>query len=338
MNKVSRLLMCICTLAMLVAFVLAAPSRGLAQGQATAPATAVLAPALDWVEQGPAPELANGAPWSGAINAIAIDPSDPSGNTVYVGAVNGGIWKTTNATAAAPTWTPLTDLKLPGLSIRSLAISPKDSMLFAGTGSSSSAGFDGFGDFGVARSLDAGQTWQVLAASTFAGQRNINSIVPTSLSGGKVVLAATDGGGVFRSQDRGVTFTRISGSAGLPNQGVSSLVADPGDPMRFYAAVPGSGTGFEGIYKSTNGGLIWAPVNTGLTGLNTTIRILLSVHYHKINKTSSTSAVYAMTINNSGGEFAGRVPLGQPGRDVDRDERPKSFAGGPGPRPRRHRR
>jgi hypothetical protein len=33
---------------------------------------------------------------SGRIGSIAVDPSDPSGNTVYVGAANGGVWKTTN--------------------------------------------------------------------------------------------------------------------------------------------------------------------------------------------------------------------------------------------------
>jgi hypothetical protein len=89
---------------------------------------ALLAQAAKWVEQGPGP-IINGQdvgltnptnPVSGAINAIATVPGDP--NTLYVAAVNGGIWKTTNATAATPTWTPLTDTALPALSMRSLAI------------------------------------------------------------------------------------------------------------------------------------------------------------------------------------------------------------------------
>ena len=82
---------------------------------------------------------------------------------------------------------------------------------------------------GVARSTD------VLAGDTFKG-RAINSIVPTTLTnptlGTTTVLAATwlDGGGVYRSIDSGVTFTRISGNgtSGLPNAGVTSLIADPG--------------------------------------------------------------------------------------------------------------
>ena len=33
---------------------------------------------------------------SGRVAGIAVDPSDPSGNTYYVGTANGGVWKTTD--------------------------------------------------------------------------------------------------------------------------------------------------------------------------------------------------------------------------------------------------
>jgi photosystem II stability/assembly factor-like uncharacterized protein len=113
--------------------------------------------------------------------------------------------------------------------------------LFAGTGSTSSFGFDGDRGFGVARSTDAGRTWAVLSRDTFVG-RAIDSIVPTALDGGNVVLAAVwmGLGGVFRSTDMGDNFVRLSGdgSSGLPDQGATSLVADPGNRSRFYAAMP----------------------------------------------------------------------------------------------------
>src|SRR5262249_6791113 len=44
---------------------------------------------------------------SGAVHAVAPHPTDR--DTLYIGSANGGVWKTTNATAASPTWTPLTD-------------------------------------------------------------------------------------------------------------------------------------------------------------------------------------------------------------------------------------
>jgi photosystem II stability/assembly factor-like uncharacterized protein len=260
-------------------------------------------PAPRWVEEGPGPIFNGGAlippndPVAGAINAIVVGRTNP--DLVYVGTVNGGVWRTTNATADSPSWSPLTDRRLPALSIKSLALSPVNSrILFAGTGSTSSFGFDGDRGFGVARSTDAGKTWTVLSRDTFAG-RAIDSIVPTALDGGNVVLAAVwmGLGGVFRSTDMGDNFVRLSGdgSSGLPDQGATSLVADPGNRSRFYAAVPFSPpfTGTEGVYRSDNGGLTWTEVNTGLTGLDSSLRILLSVHN---NTARGTNAVYAAVL------------------------------------------
>ena len=48
---------------------------------------------------------------TGRVTSIAVDPSDPSGNTVYLGTTGGGVWKSTNATGGPGqvTFTPLTD-------------------------------------------------------------------------------------------------------------------------------------------------------------------------------------------------------------------------------------
>src|SRR6185437_10038117 len=66
-----------------------------------------------WTPIGPAPITngqtpnPHGEPVSGRITGIAVDPTND--NIVFVAAAGGGIWKTTNATSAAPSWTPLTD-------------------------------------------------------------------------------------------------------------------------------------------------------------------------------------------------------------------------------------
>ena len=268
-----------------------------------------------WNEQGPGPILNDSntvvppnSPAAGAINAIV--PSPTSADVVFVGTVSGGVWKTSNATAAAPTWIPLTDNQLPQLPIKSLAMSPGNpDVLFAGTGSTSSIGSvppgspsDGSGGIGVARSTDGGNSWTVLAGATFTG-RVITSIVPTTLNGGATVLASTwpDQGGVYMSTDNGITFTRISGNgkSGLPNAGVTSLIADPSNANRFYAGVPGAaapggppGAGaLAGVYRSDDGGLTWN--RTGLQGLSTSLRILLTVHNDAVN-----NVVYADVITN----------------------------------------
>src|SRR5262249_17091484 len=205
-----------------------------------------------WLEQGPGiitggltelPAQNNAS--TGAVEAIAVEPTNA--NIAYAGTVNGGVWRTDNATAANPMWIPTTDQQLPFLDINSIALSPVDhNEIFAGPGPTSSDALFGGTGFGVGRSLDGGKHWQGPGADVLGGQA-IRSIVPTSLQGGQVVLAAalysgndfappflTPGGGVYRSTDGGVTWKQVSGAAGsgLPAEGVSDLVADPGNPNR----------------------------------------------------------------------------------------------------------
>ena len=267
------------------------------------PAAPTATPA--WSEQGPGPTLNGqteglpGNPVAGAVNAIAVDLAHPG--TVYLGTVNGGVWKTTNANTTAPNCKPLTDLQLPALSISSIAISPLDpKTIFAGTGSTSSDAFEGSPGFGVIHSTDGGATWSILAGATFAGRR-IVSIAPLARTGGglagQVVLAATlfDGGGVYRSTNGGNSFVRVSGTGGLPSAGVSSLAPDRTNSSRVYAAVPASYAGGApaGVFRSDDGGQTWVRADTGLTGLGSSLRVLLSVGRH-------TGVVYAMVIDSNG--------------------------------------
>lgn len=262
-----------------------------------------------WNEEGPGPILKGNnvqlpdRPQAGAISSIVPHPT--RSNIIYVGTVNGGVWVTKNAYDENPKWKQLTDLKLPGLSISSLAMSPFNSKtLYAGTGSESSLFFLGDPGFGVAKTTDGGKTWKVLARKTFL-RKKIVDVIATTLKKGKVILAASpdDEGGVYRSIDEGVTFERISGKLGsnLPSQGVSSLVADPSHSKRLYAAVPvpssGNATGNEGVYRSDDGGKHWTLITLGLTNFSQSMRMLLAAHG---NKTLQTQALYLMIINSNG--------------------------------------
>jgi subtilisin-like proprotein convertase family protein len=122
--------------------------------------------------------------YAGRIGAIAMDPSDPSGNTVYVGGATGGVWKTTNFLTTdpkGPTYIPLTDFgPTLGLTIGSIAVfprnnDPRQSIIIAGTGDAE-ANFGGNSIYGggigatgplhqgvgFLISQDGGSTWKLL--------------------------------------------------------------------------------------------------------------------------------------------------------------------------------
>ena len=122
--------------------------------QSIPPSPSMLAPIPgSWISQGAAPirfgQTENVSPdneVAGAIHTVVAHPTDP--DILYIGAVNGGVWKTTNATAASPTWTPLTDDK-GSLSIGALDFDPTDATnatLWAGLdGSAASAALEEVG-------------------------------------------------------------------------------------------------------------------------------------------------------------------------------------------------
>lgn len=112
---------------------------------------------------------------TGRVTAIAIDPADATGNTVYLGTTGGGVWKSTNTTgpAASVTFTPLTDTlpvfnanvgtaTIPSLSIG--AISVNSGVILAGTGDPNDA-TDSFYGNGILRSTDGGLTWTLIKGS-----------------------------------------------------------------------------------------------------------------------------------------------------------------------------
>jgi hypothetical protein len=110
---------------------------------------------------------------TGRVTAIAIDPADSTGNTVYVGTTGGGVWKSTNASgpAGSVVFVPLTDTlpvfdaasqTVPSLSIGSLAVA--HGVLLAGTGDPNDA-TDSYYGAGILRSADGGLTWTVAQQS-----------------------------------------------------------------------------------------------------------------------------------------------------------------------------
>jgi photosystem II stability/assembly factor-like uncharacterized protein len=242
-----------------------------------------------------------GNPVAGAVHAILADPTDP--NVLYAGAVNGGVWKTSNATSAAPLWVPLTDSQS-SLSIGALQFDPTDPTnrtLVAGIGRFSSLARMGGERTGLLRTIDGGATWTPLDGGMEG--RNIIGVAPR----GDAILAAVNTAdsftsaniGIFRSGNGGASFAQVSGQSGsgLPLGRAFELASDPTSANVLYTAIRDAGPAGNGIYKSSDAGLHWNRVSSPAinalvldTGTITTSNLEMSV--------GRSGQVYAGVINN----------------------------------------
>jgi len=183
---------------------------------------------LSWIERGPNSDSvgasngntrANNGITAGRIRAVLVDANDPSGNTVFVGGVDGGLWKTTDITAAAPVWTPINDF-LSSLAISDIVQDPRPgfrNIMYFGTGE----GFrnaDAVRGIGIFKSIDGGATWSYLP-STSSFLYTTRLVVDPA---GNLYAGTRISGGLQRSTDGGATWTNITPS-GLPSSDVCDL-------------------------------------------------------------------------------------------------------------------
>ena len=182
--------------------------------------------ALSWTERGPNADVvgpsngntrAGNGVTSGRMRAIWVDLSDPTNHTVWVGGIDGGLWKTSDISAAPATWTPINDF-LGNLAIGAICQDPlgtKDTMYF-GTGEKT-YNADAVRGGGVWKSVDHGVTWNLLAATT--GFWNVSKVL-CDAHGNVYVTSIANGKGIERSSDGGATWTNIT------PQGLTSNVTD----------------------------------------------------------------------------------------------------------------
>jgi photosystem II stability/assembly factor-like uncharacterized protein len=222
--------------------------------------------------QSVSPDLFSGLKWrligpfrGGRCVAAAGVPGDP--NTFYFGAVDGGIWKTTNA---GVTWTPIFD-KQPVASVGAIAVAPSDpKVIYAGTGEADIRSDLSSGD-GIYRSSDGGDTWKNVG---LRDTHQISRIVVDPQNADIVYVGAlghaygpNNDRGVFKSTDAGAHWTKVLDRG--PEIGIADVAIATGQsnilfaatwrthrpPWSTYAPIDGPGSA---IFRSQDGGNSWS--------------------------------------------------------------------------------
>jgi hypothetical protein len=219
-----------------------------------------------WVQQGPGPHTAGqvenitDGEVGGAIHALATHPTDA--NIVYVAAVNGGIWKTTNATTTNPTWSEQLGPNR-SLSMGAIAFDPTDATnqtLMAGSGRFSNSAGRGGDRVGIWRTTNGGTTWTLLDGGGTITGLNVTGVAPR---GAILVTSANTADtlanrGIWRSINTGGAWTQISGAVGtgLPTGASFDLASDPSNNARLF-----TNAGTTGIFRSEDTGGTWNKVS-----------------------------------------------------------------------------
>lgn len=214
-------------------------------------------PGIAWMERGP-----NNI--GGRTRSLLVDPNDATKKTVWAGSVGGGLWKTTDITAANPVWTPVNDF-FSNIAVTTITYNPSAPMtMYFGTGE----GYfnaDAMRGLGIWKSTNGGATWSQLASTNNANFYYVNRMI-VHPSGD---VYATTRNGLFRSQDGGVTFNRVLGSS-APGGAVTDNFSDvelAADNSIWASTLGANG----GVYRSTTGNAgTWTLLNTGANGFPST--------------------------------------------------------------------
>src|SRR5215467_7202948 len=228
--------------------------------------------AISTAAQPISPELFSGLKWrligpfrGGRVVAVAGVPGDST--SYYFGAVNGGIWRTTDGGVV---WSPIFDGQPIG-SIGALAVAPSDPMtIYAGTGESDIRSDLTSGD-GVYKSVGGGKTWIHVGLED---TRQISRVVIDPHDPNTVYVGALGHAygpnperGVFKSVDGGLHWAKLLDQG--PDIGVSDLAICTGSPNLLFAGTwhthrprwstyaPIDGPG-GGLYRSQDSGLTWS--------------------------------------------------------------------------------
>ncbi|PYX72457.1 MAG: hypothetical protein DMG72_14925 [Acidobacteria bacterium] len=176
--------------------------------------------------------------FGGRTTAIAVAPTCSSSScAVFIGAAGGGVWKTSNALASTPSWSPVNN-GIPSNAIGSLVFDPNDATgntLYVGTGEPNGSG-DSEAGVGLYKSTNGGTSWTLVAGSTA-------STAPCASGSGSCPLATGRSIGAIAIDPANANHIFIG--TDVARHGSSSVNGGRFTP-------PGSAK--VGLYESTDGG------------------------------------------------------------------------------------
>jgi photosystem II stability/assembly factor-like uncharacterized protein len=185
-------------------------------------------------------------PDGGDARSLAYDPQNP--DHLYLGTSSGQIYMSTDD---GRTWTRFARVGTDDYVLDHIAISPSNSKLMYVSAWSVERQTDA-GD--LFKSTDGGRTWTALS---FPHNKSIRAMAVAPSDQNVIVIGALDG--VFRSDDGGNNWHRMSPANHAEIKNIESIAIDPKDPNVVYAGT------WHLAWKTTDGGANWHPIHNGVT-------------------------------------------------------------------------
>jgi len=186
----------------------------------------------------------SGLPREKTVHMLALAPGNPQ--IIYAGTGNGAY----RSTDAGETWTPRHGgMQIPICQIKLIS---SDGNLAYAAGQAAE----------IFKTVDGGNLWSKIPCSH--GEKEVYSLA-VHPKNDQILYIGSDESRVSMTTNGGSNWVPSREGFRYPDLKISVLVIDPHDPDIIYAGTGDkSNLANDGIYKSTNGGRTWSPINRDL--------------------------------------------------------------------------